>query len=677
MQLINAPNPIQETASGVISIRCEDYVGPARGTLTTVTDSISVAGTVVKDTQTIALATSAVSFSTRWALASDTLRIPIADILSFYDTSAAGLAMLLGLKVLGTGPIDATRGSSFYAYDVDASTPSVSFGRDSTYFGSRAIQKSVWGNQYRIIEPLNISESNFLTGVTNLTIRAWGITGGSQEFYLDVLYLIPFGGLWNGVYSPSIFTPLELFQNGEVYQDQDNNASSNVLGKFSVQESGSKSGWPSFVGSPVDYQSANDEPTVFDANQQGLWDGVSGSPPLLDPSSYLMVICATNHLPAQTIISEPFNDTITPGFGVYGTTPQGYSKFYGGANTTGGASGWRENSGYAECFIRGGQTGNFWPHSEMAFGTKSDVLGSLPHQARPILTDLEDCVITFSFSITGSAHIKFLAGICDDPNPGGPGFNFALSGLLVDNASGALTVSLQSLDSRSVSSITSFGGDQFRRNFGSPSSVQITASYTPGNIYWVKVERRRYYWRAKCWADGTSEPSSWAVTGHGSYAKRNTAGTVIGWLDYPYDDNWASSVDNDTIFSNSGPLRNRGIPSICAEEGSQSTADNFLRIHQYDLTVDPVGSSPGDMHIAEVKYDFSAQWDEITVPAGSWRIVDAGFRKRHFLADTHGFNINAWKSSGAPELQYSLIPAMYELVVDAKNVSFHTYASLK
>ena len=109
LTLVTATSPVNQLANGIISIRCEDYVGAARGTLTTTADGASVAGTVVAETQTIAVQTTFVTRGTLYGGVANTVVVPKADLtldpdadsyhvfISMFDTDSNGYVKISGI----------------------------------------------------------------------------------------------------------------------------------------------------------------------------------------------------------------------------------------------------------------------------------------------------------------------------------------------------------------------------------------------------------------------------------------------------------------------------------------------------------------------------------------------------------------------------------------------------
>lgn len=655
LSLVTAPDPIQVYPSGLIVVRCEDYLGAARGTLTTTADALSVAGTVVKDTQTIAVATGAgpVNQSTRFGLASNTVVVPWADITALYDnTDADGLWISLGLRVVGEAPATAQSSSSFYTHLSSGGSVGVGFGRGTTHRQTADVWKDVWGDQYRITAAIQWDDTSFLG--TNLTVRAWGITGGTTELYLDVLYLMPyttFSGVtnWWDFYQVNQFLPFKEAPNGTIDdgRDVDLDAVDNVLGQFSVVEfnTGFMSSAQGQSSSPNDYQEENHEPTVYNATNN-LWDGSLMG--LTDPASWMVFQASHLYLPAQTLIADDFPNTYLapvppPSLFPVISTPSMFTKYLiKGDSGAAGDNGFSELAGH----MRARGTGGIDAFMQFGAGTLITGDANLLENHHPILSDLHDCIQTIAFESDHVYEIRTMLGKQT------PNVELTYEGAVVRlDSGGNLDLTLENWGNAAV------GPTPDQIAFAGP--VNITGSYAANDRYWIKSEKRSYFWRAKCWADGDPEPD-WQVEGW-SYLEACDSGQANDdWVAYPYDTNWVGDANHDIVKVN--PLFEYGVPTVIVKWELPSAVPMEVRYYDYLLEVDPAGSDPGYMYMQELAYDESAPSNELPVPYGSWRMVEGSKKVRHFNSDADGFNVHAWKDGNAPELQSSCVPLIYERV---------------
>jgi hypothetical protein len=665
LTLVDPPTgSIEQRASGLIVIKCEDYIGPARGTLSTVADANSANGTVVKDEQALAVATTFVSMSSRFSSASDTLRIPYADLAPFVGTTDGFIAMA-GLKVEGDVPTNARAHKTAVKYDADGRSAGIAFGRDSTFLSAPDIWTSFFGDQYKLTYTSLISWGSISSG-TNFTVRAWGITGGDIAMYLDLIYLVPreFGDGLDRLIGPGGFLPFIPGTNGTLLVDDDNNTS-NVIGQFSVSVYHGTYSMTDFSSGVSDMQEANDEVTLYDINGSGDWDG---SDPLfnpLDPKSWLLAAVGQEWAPEQTLITDDFsaNSPAPPVNNHLITGPDGYVKFNSignGFNThTNGYEGWNQGGGSLRCSLGANSPGapGTFPHADWAYGVYQHAFGAAPADPRDwfhTLRGMEDTIQTFKVSFDALADVRVMCGI-GGFEIGTPAIADRLYGVALKLSSGgALTGELVTYN---LGDTTAVGGDQSKEvSFDGP--VTIDASYSAGDDYWVKIERRRYRQRVKFWADGGSEPAGWDLDGYEPLAYRKStsgAGVIDGYIQYPYDTNWVGNTDHDVVVL--GPwVTDMGWYPVMQTVPLASTFPEFnFLVDDYTLTTDPVGADPEEVEVEQEKWDGSQQWGSAVVPAGALRIVEGDLRKRNFNADTNGFNLRAWKTSTAPELQSALI----------------------
>jgi hypothetical protein len=149
-----------------------------------------------------------------------------------------------------------------------------------------------------------------------------------------------------------------------------------------------------------------------------------------------------------------------------------------------------------------------------------------------------------------------------------------------------------------------------------------------------------------------------------SFRFQNSASTVRGFIDHPYDTNWTSSADHD-IWDVLPWQASWSTPGLLALPGLMQP-EMKITVEHFKVTCDPHGASVVDMFVQEENYDGTDASNELTIPYStlpSWRMVDGTFRHRHFGSDTNGFNLRAWKDGGTPELQLSGLPMAWERAI--------------
>jgi len=203
-ELVIADAPYKVFPGGIIAIRCSDWLGPARGTLSTESDLLSVCGTVVRDIQQVSASvylSEVGSNITANTQAEDTLVIPLNDLPLESNGSHPLLryAILLSVKMEGTWNPDDVEGTSGTGSASDQHK--LRGGAACTLHGLAAVPDdtdflrlnfkphntdqyiiTAWGGNWVIAENDD--------GET-LHIRAYSQVGTTFEWLLDQIYFIP------------------------------------------------------------------------------------------------------------------------------------------------------------------------------------------------------------------------------------------------------------------------------------------------------------------------------------------------------------------------------------------------------------------------------------------------------------------------------------------------------
>lgn len=679
LTLVDAPpGTVEQHPSGLIVLRAADYMGPARAGLSSVADATSVSGTVVLEEQAFAVPTTLAgagsgTVSIRWALASDTLRIPVSTISPFL-TGFTRIHAYASLKVLGDVPSNARYKKAHCLFNQDAggAQAGMSWGRDTSVRDDPGtIPTSLYGDQYKLQQSLLIVSD--ITGGTDLTLRAWGVTGGTMQFYIDLVYLMPWDRADNLslVHFGGSYMPFQLASNGVVLVDHDNDSTDNVIGQFSA-------GGAHFfetMGStwtPLDFQDAEDEPTVYDITGND-W---SGSP--LDPSSWLSFIAAPHYIPATSLVSEASFPGAATGNGIIYQSASGYL-FLGELGNFGGpghpaGTGWRrDGAGRLRCAIpSSASVGGTFPataHAELWVGL-SDLPSGVatdPRNYTHTLLGLEDFIMEATFDCdTSAGEVNTMYGFTAYGGsafpPGGQASILRNGyGVVLRLTGGALSADLLVIETTNIVGASFTNGAVY--SFAGPTTLD--ASYTAGDMWRVKIERRRYRIRAKVWEDGTAEPGAWTFDAYMPFRWDESGGAGVGFIDYPYDTNWAGDTAHDIVFAPVWDNFQMSLPSIMCFPQTTGAPQQIVYLDECYIDIDPEGATPIDALVSEQNYDGTSPSNDETVPYATIpaaRFIEGSLRKRHFSADTLGFNVLAWKDGSAgPELQATMVPILYEL----------------
>jgi len=498
-----------------------------------------------------------------------------------------------------------------------------------------------------------------------MTMRLWGITGGTLSYSIDAFYVVPRITDMGTVLFPSNFFVMSFGSNGTMFTDLDTDETDVPFGgHHSVTQM--RNNVMEAILFQTDIQEANDEISYYDLNGNGLWGGAT-DPPGADPQTWVTMMAAPVYLPQQSLLSDSFaNSNINPGANIVVSTPTRFTKTLtqGNFSPPVAGEGVSEDSGNLRAILTANQTAptpvtsSFIPHCTVFFGQLAVITGetSTPDHQHPLLLSLEDCTQTFSFDVDTVSEYRIFCGQTD--NFGGALSEYVSNAAILEfDGAGNMDLSLVTSE---ASFVPTLGGDGTDARVTIDGPVNITSSLSTGTTYWLKVDRQRYFWRAKCWEDGSSEPD-WQVSGFQYLVWRASGGgsPPRGTVAEPYNSNWVGDTDHDIVLRN--PVDSRGVPFITFEAGF-AQPQTTIRVFDYDLDLEPEGSSPVDMSIEEEKYD-GTTWDSIVVPYStkpSWRMVEGSLRNRNFNLDTNGFNLRVWKDAGGPVLQESAIAWVFQ-----------------
>jgi len=677
------------TAAGptIIAVRLADYVGPARGTLSVVADSLSVVGNVVLDEQTIPVQTTNTSPGTQFADAGlgDSVRVPVADLPL---DPAINYAVFISSRQEGDPPMNARSRMTTGTYGNENSEGVAGFWG----WGVQAADDGFRSNPRYLARPVvphyMIYDCDRWLRFTEtyLKIRAWGITGGNQTTRFDMLYLVPVqerspAGDWtidDFLLDAGWEPPLRFGPNGVLYEDHDNDTTSVPwLGKkFSVVGMGVP--WLPSSGR-ADFQEDDDEITLGHVDEF-WWDFVGSNPwEIVDPKSSLAYIVGASHVDAFSIVGETFPSFVrrkpsTPTTGNWSFIDTGLGGSPAGAWVYNSSEGWVVVGQHNSATIDDGETflPLWWtPLESGIIQYNSDVDGG--GRAQIIWGPYEYTTSAFWYELaadprTHHATIRFRNAIVAAQAK----FNsvqdatFAVGTIKLGQyqaASTALQVwaplELDSSGNLSLSLIASKAdGPSFDVLLDGP--VSVGSGYSAGDLWWVKIEQRLYSYRAKAWKDGDTEPD-WQVEGVDVLWFY-----VDGHVDYPWDDNWLGDLTHDTpladpVDSDTFSASRWYVPAVFAsvEAATYMTID----LHAFTCDHDPGSGTLGTVSTKTVHSHTSTVIDEtVSVPYGSHRwVYDPAEKYRHFgggMEET--FDIRVWKAPGMPNITPAIAGIVWE-----------------
>lgn len=642
LSLVAPTAPVTRLSSGIIVVRCADYVAGA----TTVSDATSVSGTVVSETQTAPVQTTFASQGTLYGGRADTISVPNADLL--LDADALNYRVFIAMKVLGEVPSNAKGGTTWESISRSGASAGFGWGKNTGFVdGPLAIARSRF-EEYLIYGCGDLFGFSF----TSFKVRGWGITGGTVEMRFDLIYLVPFvlGPFFNDTQENSgIFgLPLQFDSNGTLRKDSDDNAST-WIGAHSV----SGYDFPWMREGATDVQEDDDEPTAF-VDAFGDWTDEA------IPRSFLAYIAGGTKPPdAETILTDTFGypDSI----GRVDTSQFWTINGYLGGWSAGGGSidnsyldgfgdiwrGWVIRSGLPSCYFGANETATvplYQGESRIDWGRDDNSASADPRDYLETLKPLREGVVEGAFRFDTIQEAYGMVGFDSDA-----GNAVRVGGVIQLDASGNVKVSVRLIDV--------VGGLEEIMD-----EATVLAGVGTGDIVRVKAERRVFTWRAKAWIDGDTEPD-WQVEGVEPIVARSTGGTHA-LVSYPWDTNWAASANNDVVLYDPRQALS-GAPAffpIARAAVGPGIAQMIIDCFEFIASFDPGSGTPGDMQTKTVKYDGTVLDPTITVPYGSHRFVAGTRRQRRFNLDTDAYSIWAWKSEGGePDTQFASVGYIWEL----------------
>lgn len=632
-------DPVTTLDNGIKIIRLAEYVGAARGTLSTVADSLSVAGTVVKDEQALAVPT---TFANNFSSVADSVTIPVADLNYPAQASYSGF---LGLRSEGSTPVGGKALERWNLYFNNAG-PTVMLGEDGVVtIANTRVPKSIY-EHYTLLD-LGGFGPTFNAGVTDLNIRAWGITNVSDpiSWYLDVLYLIP-NQLANSdesnrqAYGAWTFYP----------PDNESPASDSVpndIGQYSVLYQTVDGVFSD--GEGLDIQTSNAENTEFD------WHDIFFNEPEREVSWITFVGTGSRCIKPHTISILDFSTIV--GTHVAGMElPDGFILL----GDRSGTQGW-ELSGGAWRILSSSSTHNTInvqrPWSIGQYTQRTPFSAPDPSTYAPQMGPLESFILTIKCTINSAptgASMSFVAGGVEWSTSTSAIMRRLAGVEIKNNTDGSNQARLCYSDG---SNLNGLPGDMSGAGFTS-----VLSGIGAGSSYWLKIERRFYHWRVKVWADGDAEPSSWTLEAY-QPLENGFGGSLVqypwqtGFSGFPATTSLPITLDNDPNFT---PMSVGG--QFWEYAGFNKLNTDLFEVNEYDVVYDPdpepggSGSYTGAYFHIE-KYDGSEDWGTAYVPPGALQVLYTDYAPHHFDGntgegtDTHGGNFMAWKETGGKLLQ--------------------------
>lgn len=687
-------NPIRTYKNGVKVIRPHEFLGPARGTLSTESDPISVCGTVIRDTQTVAYTGTFQTSTIQTNLVTsglDTCRIHMDDL---NLNPRWHYQMYMGVR--GEGDIDATRENESHTFFEIGSNTAIIAGyiapaslvAGTAVGGTAFAPRPSLTDYYKIVRSGGFFSGHFTEGNEWLLIRAATGTGGSFEWLLDVIYLVPYLSTDaimgpNNPYVDSDFR--RILPDGDfepvydVKTDTWNIARDDEDLAWVGQFSNMITSPPGFIGGQegghADYQVGETEKSLYNVFYQFPDDQW-----LVNPSCDLTFIFGSHHAPSHAIDSDSFSRTTPESFNAYhGSSDEGRT-WYVAAHS--GVSSIFSNGSELEIkegfydvagsipqdFPQVGVEPNQAGATRFMLGAEDDEVGT-PNgtlQGHKTLAGMNHCIFECKVStdFVLVAGFEMLAGF--KYNLDGDGIYATLSiptqGFFGGRASAPINLYLKYFPTDFANRPDEFSIPNYIEQEYLDGPVSL-GTYTPNTWMRIKIEMMWYRFRAKAWFDGDSEPGSWQVEGFipSGYDAIVDADNFL----YPYED--------DPIY---GSVRRTdmqlyptiGINYYRPQEdmlgNSTRFTSEFTRVTSSffdDVTIDydAYGEDPTDVHIHLEKHDDSIDFGSLTIPHGSQRMIIAPTGRYMSNESQDGVSFTFWKEEGAPDTQAAVLHDTY------------------
>lgn len=627
-QLVVADAPFKVYPAGVIALRATDWLGVARGTLTTEADARAINGEVVRDTQQVTNSIFS-AFNAAFAEAEDTLTIDFALLPVEIDMTYA-----MHLSFLIEGDWDPTTQDTYRASTqaAFANACHLGFYGDSALFLSESdtgsIQVKPRGLDHYLISQFGGTWCiDDVVGDEVLHIRAYARTGTTIEFLLDQVFLIPHvrdGDVHTGDWRNDDFMAVPGAHNdfGSIDMSSgdfvDGADGGDANGKFTWQPyqygSDEQSNWTGSDGGgdfqkKAAYAGAEYMLRATDEDPYSLYD--TSTAPDSEPSSSVCYAAAGPYYrPATAWVEDDFSRTVAAYSGGtlsslgWGTSPQGFGwmtqNLLGGSCSVNGSVGIHRHAGV----IGGGSV----QKSELGVdgATATLRLGDFTASGKVLVTSTGTW-----FDAGTDAHILI-----------GTATFSADMGYYIWIDPIAQTWEIRSYHSAVLFTVVH-------------GPVDISSWYAEDAFIGWKFEIKRYLLRVKVWEDAAGEPGTWDYEDFRSLLDGAT----------PVDYDYASD-----LYLTIRERQDRFLDLVSGHDDALLVWET----HWDDIKVEytPYGSRE-DVSIATER-PHGTKAGEIVIPDGAQQMVYWG--KRDWTDLNFGipclvFSSRIWSAVGAAELQ--------------------------
>lgn len=649
--------PFKKYPGGVVALRAIDWMGASRGTLTTESDSRSIAGTVVREAQKVS--NMFTNYGTVFMDAEDTFTIPLSELRLEHQ-----MRYLLAFSFFVEGDHDYTNTNT----TITASNSNYSYyALDFRISGDGFRPTENINDQLTIIFPRNydiyqIEQANAAIWVEDSTevlhLRAYSESGTTIALLYDHIWMFPYQWGSNENWSSFDFRLVagSLPDYSGYYPWVDGADGGDSLGKFtfypyynqqSYWDYGDWGPWTSDPGGG-DHQRKSSAASaeycmrVVGDDFEEIWDSRADdwySPQAEPKACHCYGVHGAFINPSRTLINDHFSRTLFDGD-------------YNGPDNHFVGSHWGDTpEGYGWNVVRYAPAG---PVTSSAFGFR---------YGRALWVDgsrANMCIAREYFSDTGSLGLEFW------PSSYGSGNNPNRTALTVDNGhySGKFRVDYVVLSGSSPSFIIDIAtGANWNQVGIGPASLRFDAwartwklssggtdnvhgpinigswwtGSTPSSEVGFRIHIDRYRLRVRVWDASGAEPDTWD---YDDYVHIYPAGA------YPYNDNPESAWDLPASSL-----------SVAAHAGNVQLGTPGFQVQWDDIKVETdEGSGTRSPTHYTMERPEGTQIDQIEIPPGAQQVVYWGTRDwttwdSYYQTPLITFSAKEWNELSAPSKQ--------------------------
>jgi len=664
--------PYTTYPDGSIAVRASSFMGAARGTLTSGSDSTSPCLTYIADTQIDSLVTTPAGFFQHQANV-----ITKGDTINFLDIGDAGCQtgisyrVYMLIKLTGTPAAGISRwGENFYK------TSSSRFYYNANNYlywflpsGSDIYFPRYSSHQWQLIyvaDATRLWPGDLFGGSDNsLRIRAFTIGAGGVELRIAQLIFIPYSAYNNPDWVNADFAGVS----GETYYNQNViDVRSDALGTLTRDKN---SRWDDnhSIWNVVEYQdlttTSDAEVLLSDLSTVGSWNDTI--------TSTMTTLCGAKWFPAITIEDDTFNRTVArvsgtyfpgiPGFytGSYwigfGRTTYGYawsvepitnvaesaadwgySNFYG----AGEMPAWVEMVGTAARMHVGGyDTGVYGIRAK--FGDNQGAQISTSVELPPRTDNMGDYIIEGRF---------WWEGTLDSTDAAGAIVGTIGKHVIATGGNNGLVLEVLWLPDNTLTFrlVQRYGTTYGTHVIDGPLTLATGFSQSGQKIR-MKISRQRCILKGKVWFDGDTEPG-WQLEG---YIQGLLGGSFV---DHPYGNNSISNTGfSDALIDNGYHFMASQCNLKFFPNGGQSVPVDFYW-DKFKLSYDPDGDTTSNYNFM-IKNRSTTWVTKTTIPSSREAAVYCGKRQWGAEVSPGGQTIYEWVDSGAAVLMGSSLVRWY------------------